>query len=326
MLSTRIVEGEKIAIAPPCAAFGERVKADKTLTAEFVDLSRSVTGFLSSALTDVPLIRVDNVTEFVYGETASGSSWDLRDLPTLVPPFPATFVETTSPPNVVSKDIPAWGAVFSRTEGLESLNISTAVPEDEVRWAVETLFVADIKGVLKAYPVLLYLYLDSDGKLVLDHKKGFYYDSVLLMNDELASVVERDQDWAKLEDNIFNLLLPFFVSLAFLNCKNVTLEALPISRQQRRQAERRGDQLLDYRILNVEPMKRVLRTEGRVEEVGPKQALHICRGHFKTYNEDRPLFGKVAGTWFWESSIRGSLARGKVEKDYLVNPPRTDSH
>ena len=55
--------------------------------------------------------------------------------------------------------------------------------------------------------------------------------------------------------------------------------------------------------------------------MGPKKALHIFRGHFKTYSEDRPLFGKVAGTFWWEGSVRGSLAKGKVDKEYQVSPP-----
>lgn len=87
------------------------------------------------------------------------------------------------------------------------------------------------------------------------------------------------------------------------------------------QAERKGTPLLDYRVLNIEPMKRVLRSEGGLEEAGPRVALHICRGHFKDYRDGPGLFGKHKSVYWWEGSVRGSLVRGKVEKDYQVNPP-----
>ena len=88
------------------------------------------------------------------------------------------------------------------------------------------------------------------------------------------------------------------------------------------QAERGRTPLLDYRVLNIEPMKRVLKAEGGLDKSGPKVALHICRGHFKDYRDGPGLFGQHTGTWWWEGSLRGSLAKGKVEKGYRVNPPR----
>ena len=118
-----------------------------------------------------------------------------------------------------------------------------------------------------------------------------------------------------------SLLLPFFYTFAFCHCRNVDLQQPEPSRQVRRQAERKGLSLLDYRVLEIEPMKKALRTEGGIEEVGPRKALHICRGHFKVYSPQAPLFGQHVGTWWWESSIRGNLTKGKVEKDYRVTPP-----
>jgi len=71
-----------------------------------------------------------------------------------------------------------------------------------------------------------------------------------------------------------------------------------------------------------EPMTKALKTEGGIEKSGPRKALHLVRGHFKSFSADKPLFGRVVGTFWWESSIRGSLAKGRVEKDYEVNPPQ----
>jgi hypothetical protein len=66
-----------------------------------------------------------------------------------------------------------------------------------------------------------------------------------------------------------------------------------------------------------------LRNEGKAEEVGLRKALHICRGHFKRF-EERPLFGKYKGMWWWESQLRGSLQHGYIKKTYEVHPPKKD--
>ena len=119
LLSTRIVEGEKIAIQAPSKEFGEKVKADKALTKEYVDLSKQVTSFFSSALQETPLVLVDEVTAYVSGDGETGSSaWNIQDLPTVTPPFQSVFLETISP----SPEAPirSWGAFFSRPENLFS--------------------------------------------------------------------------------------------------------------------------------------------------------------------------------------------------------------
>lgn len=66
LLSTRIVEGEKIAIQAPSKEFGETVKADPHLTQEYVDLSTEVTAFFSSVLPDTPtVLTLPDVTPLV---------------------------------------------------------------------------------------------------------------------------------------------------------------------------------------------------------------------------------------------------------------------
>jgi len=72
--------------------------------------------------------------------------------------------------------------------------------------------------------------------------------------------------------------------------------------------------------LEIDPMKEVLRTEGQVATVGLQKALHICRGHFKTYDE-KPLFGRLKGTFWWPQTLRGSANQGVVLKDYAVKAP-----
>jgi hypothetical protein len=112
---------------------------------------------------------------------------------------------------------------------------------------------------------------------------------------------------------------------SFMHCKNVSLQdGPPANRARRRYYQRKGQELTRYYTLNIEPMKKVLRGEGRSDELGIGKALHICRGHFANYTEDRPLFGRpgAVGQFWVPMHTRGSLAHGEVRKDYRVKAPR----
>ena len=52
-----------------------------------------------------------------------------------------------------------------------------------------------------------------------------------------------------------------------------------------------------------------------------RKALHLCRGHFKTFTADAPLLGRATGTYFWAPHIRGTQNEGVVIKDYRVQAP-----
>jgi hypothetical protein len=65
-------------------------------------------------------------------------------------------------------------------------------------------------------------------------------------------------------------------------------------------------------------MKRVLDYDGQAHQHGLRHALHICRGHFKTYTADAPLFGTVTGTYWWADQVHGSADLGVVDKDYRL--------
>jgi hypothetical protein len=54
-----------------------------------------------------------------------------------------------------------------------------------------------------------------------------------------------------------------------------------------------------------------------------RRALHVCRGHFARYTEERPLFGRVAGTFWRPMHLRGSASEGLVLKDDTVLSPDT---
>lgn len=118
----------------------------------------------------------------------------------------------------------------------------------------------------------------------------------------------------------YRLLAPFLLAIGFMHCKNVTVrsERKP-DRLIKAINKRRGGSpgLVKWNVLEIEPMKKIMTTEGLVESTGIKNALHICRGHFKDYRQSG-LFGKVKGIFWWDANARGSSQQGVVVKDYKI--------
>jgi hypothetical protein len=121
-------------------------------------------------------------------------------------------------------------------------------------------------------------------------------------------------------DGLFSPIHVLGLGLSFCHCKNVRqVEQLadPPPRPQRNQPR---VPRLRYYTLDIGPMRQVLRSLGRSDEVGIQRALHICRGNFATYTKDSPLFGKYAGTFWRPDHVKGNSTAGTVVKDYAVNP------
>jgi len=51
-----------------------------------------------------------------------------------------------------------------------------------------------------------------------------------------------------------------------------------------------------------------------------RNALHICRGHFKNFSNGRGLFGKFKGRYWWGAQARGTDRAAQVHADYRVSP------
>jgi hypothetical protein len=104
-------------------------------------------------------------------------------------------------------------------------------------------------------------------------------------------------------------------ALSLLHCKNVNAEkSLPAdARLQASRARRGKSPLFRFHTIKVGGVPS-MPGHGRN---GPHEApaFHICRGHFKKFDE-RPLFGKFRGTYWWPTYARGDEKKGVVEKDY----------
>jgi hypothetical protein len=109
-------------------------------------------------------------------------------------------------------------------------------------------------------------------------------------------------------------------AIELLKCSNIrTLasEWMPHSKKQRR----RGNGSIIWRDVLVRTgiVERVLVESQPHQQNQPAQRLHMVRGHFKHYEGERGLFGKITGKYWWAPHARGSPIAGVVDhRRYLV--------
>ena len=148
-------------------------------------------------------------------------------------------------------------------------------------------------------------YLDEDGKVI-----GGATRWIGAGNDSLRALLMRDGG------HQFVLALYFAISL--LHCKNVT------TREETEHHGIAGRQYLPqgcgarFKTLEIGPFKSRAESETGTRKEKISKALHLCRGHFKQFTEENPLFGKYVGTFWWAMHMRGDAKYGEVVKDYKV--------
>jgi hypothetical protein len=263
---------------------------------------------------DCEIVICDNVAHFFFdGKDPEG--WRSSDFPNIAPPFNAMYLEWKIPINLVGKRIRGeYSAVIMHASEIEE-SITLFDGDDAIvdaKWIIECNVLwkneHSEKWRIDLMPYFL-IPVSEDGSFcgrVLDYKNP-------LIHIEAGFVQESALRW---------FIYPALLALSFMHCKNVelktTIPPVPLSKKYQKKT---GRPLVRYKILEIEPMKKVLRTEGQSETLSLKHALHICRGHFKDYSKGGGLFGKYKGFYWWESYVRGDPDQGVVVKDYNVKPP-----
>ena len=116
-------------------------------------------------------------------------------------------------------------------------------------------------------------------------------------------------------------LNPLLLTMSFMHCKNVRMEEEPVPPALARANARRGhpEPFATWHRLRVPSLNEGLRAAHNSR--GAVLPLHLVRGHFKTYTEEKPLFGKLTGTWWWNWAAKGSAEAGTRGHTYDVGIP-----
>lgn len=279
----------------------------------------------------VPFV-IDNVADYLLGDRAMldhySEGGDARAFPSVVPVFDNMFMEYREHGRQAA-DIEFAGVQLLSGSAYETWLSRLIEPNRRSALAGQPagaftyaalLYLKQFRGVPGKSMVAWLIAADEDG--IMCGSQTFTSERVFEgMSEEAAENLSR---WCN------RTLMSAFLALSFLSCKNVKRELSPeetLSRQQRRWHERHPEATVPlpavrYYTLQIEPMKSVLANEGAIAHNGLKKAMHICRGFFATYTEERPLFGKYVGRFRIPAHVRGDPSRGMVGKSYEVKPPR----
>lgn len=279
---------------------------------------------------EMPVLVIDNVSEYYYTGTDQ-EYWDLlKDFPNLAPPYKMFWAEHRMARKIHSAeegdtDVSSMigpnariGVFVCALDPSECEAID--VPDnfrDRGRWYLWCeLFINYDHGA-------------ADRNIIATGPHG----SIFLCIDEHGALLEKPWMQSYLPSNAdgtvheamkgyMTWLHPTFLAMSFLHCKNVRVEEhsmdKPLAKKFR--AKYNNTEPVKWKTLVIEPLKQILRQEGKSHEVGLAKAMHICRGHFKDYREGKGLFGKYHGQYYVPAVVRGT--RGKLgPRDVEVRVP-----
>jgi hypothetical protein len=264
--------------------------------------SEHVSRILGLVRSEIPVLLIDNVSEYYW--TGSGQEhWDLRDhFPNLAPPYGLFWAEHKFPKVIHSDqkgdtDVTAvcphgrsgWLIMASKREDVTGSGIP-----DNVAWILGCEHFTDFgirRDEVQGPDGTLLIAVDAQGRIV----ETPWMQSYTL--PEANHYVQLGMAWVH----------PVLLSICFLHCKNVTLTDNEVPAKLAKSiGKKHGWKPASWKTLVIEPLKAILRHEGRSHEHGVAKAMHICRGHFKDYREGRGLFGKYHMLVWHDSIVRGT--------------------
>lgn len=102
----------------------------------------------------------------------------------------------------------------------------------------------------------------------------------------------------------------------FLSCKNIVQEKQVHSKSIIKKNKKLGKKALSsFYTLKIKPTSSSQNYESK--DLWSNR-VHLCRGHIKTYTDEKPLFGKIVGNIWCPPHARGNKNKGVIVKDYEV--------
>jgi hypothetical protein len=278
---------------------------------------RAVQGLLKQAV----VIKAQNVLRY-YAEDITDTANFRKQLGALVPPFPYTWLEIGHPEMyAVGEHVMPWPVRgFQEAGVLLQATDSHSEPERwHITYSMAFRYPSDVleipPGDYSQFPTLLgYFNLDSNGIILGDATKA--YEPSFPMSPMFAELLK----WS--HAIVADVML---LALSFLNCKNVSLEAVTpgapgqTPEQKRRNIWPKAEH--EYHTIRINPLRTVQVRQTQASDSAERHnRLHIVRGHFHTYTEDKPLFGRpgLFGQFWIPAHAKGSDS-GHIESDYEID-------
>lgn len=284
---------------------------------------------------------LDNVADYFYSHEDT-NMMPIEDIPNTAPPFSSAWYEyRLSRKNkekyhadsvtdigllVTSDDISQMS--IDEVHDILGLRRHTEVAEyvqenkDRIRWISTAIPFGKMRiestGAYKAIGPLgmLAFFTEHDGtpmqKFVMGDFTQFYKGA---SDKKLADMGGYLRDY---------YVMPCLLGISFLHCKNVIIQdEKPNENIAKAHYKRKGWNLTDYKILDIQPMRKIIEHEASGYSHSLPRSLHIVRGHFKNYKEGQGLFGRHQGLYFWQAYARNKGSNRRTVKTYRVKEPVT---
>lgn len=253
--------------------------------------------------------------------------WSPEDYPYFVLPWPAAFIEWQEPLRtitangiVLGKPSNQLGCSITSMSGVNAVLRYCALIKQLCDTEIESESIKDATRVIQFNPVFTY---QSQVSAPLMSVIIFTNEEGLLLQRAIFGV-DAKHYFETMGDNA---VLSFFdnythvlgLTLTFLNCKNVQREDRTQEFQPKEKIRRR------LKLPEVKRYTLSINGSSTSRSSGAKQSefgvmpFHLCRGHFATYTQEKPLFGKYAGKFWIAAHTRGQKERGEIIKDYEVS-------
>jgi len=199
--------------------------------------------------------------------------------------------------------------------------IRTPFPEFQARYTfMNRRIIADVQDWVEENEeggnelgVMIYVDIEHDLGCIVQY---IFDENNVLSVEVYSSPLVRLEGERK--EMAYYYVLPILYSIVLMHCKNIVIKDAEPKKWKGK--PRTDEKKNTYKILDIIPFRNIVKaqTNMEVEKCGIKKALHLCRGHLRTYEEIKPLFGKYTGTFFIHAHTRGDSSNGIANKDYRV--------
>ncbi|WP_114796543.1 hypothetical protein [Gaiella occulta] len=235
----------------------------------------------SIELQDAVVVSAEEVADYVATLPLGTDTTSILD--SVVPPFTTLLVEFQGRPNVL--DLFAWGVLIWSDD-------RRSVEGDDRGWLLAAALIGEWKKGEPVGPIVRWFVgLDASGRAMPPEETDVTYEhgygTFFVIPPEIPGLPSDSA--LEFVDHLTSLFAPALLAISLMHCRNIKLRPVdPPERLSKKHERKAGKPLTRYHVLEIAPMRRILDTEGEEQTKGLGHALHICRGHFKTFTQDAP--------------------------------------
>jgi hypothetical protein len=234
----------------------------------------------------------------------------------VAPPFPGFVMNADVPAELVAHGFGQSSTVIMTAQPFrnepEYAELAQGLTQPP-KWLLSLTDFTERHGHIFPEPMMPHFAIESNGSLVADRKawrfvvEGIYEDFEMEQVQEMAPSVI---DWH---------IAPCFFALTLLHCKGVSLREASRPEHHSKKVHRREAKMprFEHHVIVIQDKNGKEIKQGELRAASEK-GFHIVLGHFATYTEEAPLFGRITGKFWIPAHIRGATTAGTITSEYTI--------